>query len=186
MTTRTLKSNVSREQALRQLTGGVVRTLAFGPLRAVADVYLPFRLYAAQIRNGHKSETRFVGIDAVSGDLDIYTFAGIPGAEETQAIEARNRLPILFSEEASHSRLLQKLQRVIYTQHGFFRLKGLSITATSIPTLLHVPYWIGFYGRADQLQLAILNAVSGGREGAKLRHIVRGWLTSDGSWARTP
>ncbi len=49
----------------------LVRRLAMGRLRAVADVYLPFRLHRVEVVNCGIRQTRFFGLDAVRGDLDL-------------------------------------------------------------------------------------------------------------------
>ena len=45
---RALRARISRDAAIEALAGGVaggVRRLALGPLRSIADVYVPFALF---------------------------------------------------------------------------------------------------------------------------------------------
>ena len=45
---RSLRPNVTREEAMEQFSSGVLdflRETAFGPLRSVAEFYIPFQLF---------------------------------------------------------------------------------------------------------------------------------------------
>ena len=49
---RSLRANVSREEAMQQFSSGMLdflRETAFGPLRSVADFYIPFRLFQIDV-----------------------------------------------------------------------------------------------------------------------------------------
>ena len=79
---RSLKANVTREEATEQFSSGMLdflRETTFGPLRSVADFYIPFRLFQIEIRNGGKRDLRVFGLDAVNGSLDLYHFEQLPG-----------------------------------------------------------------------------------------------------------
>jgi len=84
---RSLKPNVTREEVIRQFSGrglsATLRNLAYGRLRSVAELYIPFRLFRVQISNGGVSEEKLVAIDAVSGTLDLFQFDHTPGGTET-------------------------------------------------------------------------------------------------------
>ena len=73
---RSLRPNVTREEATEHFSSGmsdILRTTASGPLKSVADFYIPFQLFQMEIVNGGKSDSRIFGLDAVNGSLDLYT-----------------------------------------------------------------------------------------------------------------
>ena len=180
MPIRSLKPNVTREQAIAQFSArGVTRlfrTLSGGPLRSVAELYLPFRLFRAHISNRGNVEERLVAIDAVAGTLDLFQFEHVPTAEETIALETRNRPEPALPLDAARERLIAKLRRVAY-QRGFFRLQGLEITADPV-TELHVPYWLGFRASHGHARVSVIDAVRRQFEGARMRRLVESWLLS--------
>jgi hypothetical protein len=51
---------------------GLYRELRWGPLRSIADVYLPFRLYKVEVHNGERRQVLWLTLDAVCGALDVY------------------------------------------------------------------------------------------------------------------
>ena len=56
---RSLRPNVTREEASEQFSSGMfdfLRETTFGPLRSVADFYIPFRLFQIEILNGGKRD----------------------------------------------------------------------------------------------------------------------------------
>ena len=82
---RSLRPNVTREEATEQFSSGMfdfLRDTTFGPLRSVADFYIPFRLFQIEILNGGKRDLRIFGLDAVNGSLDLYHFEQLPGERE--------------------------------------------------------------------------------------------------------
>jgi hypothetical protein len=149
--------------------------MSAGPLRSLADVYLPFRAYRVHIRNGQSSQVQIVAVDSVAGVLDLYSFDQLPGPEELVTVRTRNRLePVLSDREAEHA-VLHKVQRTLF-QTGFFRMRELSITAEPFALELHVPYWVGFYGSGEAASLRVMDAVRRQMEGGKLRQLIRDWL----------
>ncbi len=79
---RSLRPNVSRDAAVEEFSSGAfnsMRALVFGPLRSVADFYIPFQLFQVEISNRGKIDQRVFGLDAVSGSLDLYHFEQLPG-----------------------------------------------------------------------------------------------------------
>src|ERR1041385_3271364 len=88
-----LRPNVTREEAVRQFSGGLsgrLRELRSGPLRSVADFYIPFRVFEVEINNAGKKDCRILGLDAVSGSLDPYYFEHLPSSCEVEDLETRN------------------------------------------------------------------------------------------------
>ena len=59
-----LRPNVTREEALQQFSGGVsgrFRELLSGPLRSLADFYIPFRIFEVEISNAGKTDRPPIG-----------------------------------------------------------------------------------------------------------------------------
>jgi hypothetical protein len=177
---RSLRPNVTREEATAQFSSGLfdfLRETTFGPLRSVAEFYIPFRLFQVEIMNAGKRDLRIFGLDAVNGSLDLYHFEQLPGERELLYLETRNCSEPLLDEAAAEKIVIAKVQRLLFTT-GFFRLRELRITATPVAGEIHVPYWVGFRGRGMQARLAVIDAVRRKPEGAKVRELLRTWLTS--------
>src|SRR6185312_472334 len=90
---RCLRPNVTREEATEQFSSGladILRTTASGPLKSVADFYIPFQLFQVEILNGGKRDQRIFGLDAVNGSLDLYRFDQLPGESEVVYLETHN------------------------------------------------------------------------------------------------
>jgi hypothetical protein len=179
---RTLKPNVTREQAILQFSSTGIprlfRNVAYGPLRSVAELYLPFRLFQVQIMNRGTTEERLIALDAISGTLDPFQFDHVPTDSETVSIVSRN-CPSAHLEDAFIGELLiAKLRRLLYSR-GFFRMRDLQITAMPLSQELHIPYWLGFRGPNGHARVAVIDAVRRRFEGAKMRRLVEAWLTSN-------
>jgi len=173
---RSLKANVSREDAIRFFTSGIGGlTAAFwkGRARSLAELYLPYRIYQVRMRNRGREEATFYAIDAVEGTLDLFEFPQLP--DELVTLETRNALPCRTVPERSRELLMNKVRRVVFSR-GFIRLKNLELEATAIPGEVYVPYWVCFRGGDQIAKLAILDAVRRKPEGAKVRHLVEEWL----------
>ncbi len=174
-----IRPNVRRQEAERLLMpaslAGLLRRLRMGRLRALAEVYLPFRVHEVAISNRGRKQTRFFAVDAVNGDLDLYGFDGQP--EDTISVETRNWLPSRLSRERSHQVVVEKVRRAVF-QNGFFRLQKVSVSAAPAAREIHVPYWIGFFGSEEDMKLVVIDAVRRRVEGAKVAKLIRGWLMS--------
>lgn len=177
---RSLRANVTREEAAEQFSSGMLdflRETAFGPLRSVADFYIPFRLFQVEIRNGGKSDRRIFGLDAVNGSLDLYHFEQLPAEREVAYLETRNCSDALLGDAEANKIVIAKVQRLLFST-GFFRVRNLQITAEPVAGEIYVPYWVGFRGRGMRARLAVIDAVRRRPEGAKVRDLLRAWLTS--------
>jgi hypothetical protein len=176
-----LKPSVTREQAIAQLTAQgatrLLRTLTAGPLRSVAELYVPFCLYRARISNRGRLEESLVALDSVAGILDLFRFDHVPAGEETISLETRNHMAANVPERLLRERLVAKLRRLAY-QRGFFRLQDLAIAAEPVNEL-YLPYWLGFRGSQLRARLTVLDAVRRRLEGAKMRRLVESWLLSN-------
>jgi hypothetical protein len=178
---RSLRPNVSREEAVEQFSApgfrGFVREQLLGPLRSIADFYIPFQLFDVRITNRGKSETRVWGVDAVSGTLDPYLLDALPSGREIICLETRNSLDPVLDQEQARNLAVAKVQRMLFST-GFFKIRGLEIVAEAIPGEICVPYWVGFHGRGASARFTVIDAVRRRREGARVRHLLRNWLTS--------
>ncbi len=177
---RSLRPNVTREEAMEQFSSGVLdvlRKTAFGPLRSVADFYIPFRIFQIEILNRNKRDLRIYGQDAVNGSLDIYNFEQLPDEREVRYLETRNCAEPLLGETQAEKIVIGKVQRLLFST-GFFRIRDLQITAAPVAGEIYVPYWVGFRGRGVRARMAVIDAVRRRPEGAKVRHLLRAWLTS--------
>ena len=177
---RSLRPNVSRDEAAEEFSRGAfnsMRALVFGPLRSVADFYIPFQLFQVEISNRGKLDQRLFALDAVTGSLDLYHFEELPGPAEVVVVETRNCIPANLDEQRSQEILLGKVRRLIFST-GFFRVRDLRVSAELIPGEIYVPYWVGFCGRGMPARFSVLDAVRRKPEGAKVRHMLQNWLTS--------
>ena len=178
---RTLKPNVTREEAIRQFSSAgparLFRDAAFGRLRSVAELYLPFRLFRAQITNRGVTEEQLVALDAISGTLDVFHFDHVPTESETVLVETRNCPGAQLALGPANELLIAKLRRVLYSR-GFFRMRELQIVTSAVEGELHIPYWLGFRGSDGHARVAVIDAVRRRFEGAKVRRLVENWLTS--------
>ena len=172
---------MTREQAIdsfrRGLAGGA-RRLARGPLRSVAEVYIPFRVYVVTVGRGARREVVVLGVDAVSGVLDVYRFDRIPEAADVVQISTRNHPAPILSTNSARDLLAARMRRLTYQRAGF--LAGpFEFDAEPIDAVLHVPYWAGFYGRSEAASIVVIDAVRRQIEGAKVKRLIREWINSD-------
>jgi hypothetical protein len=176
---RSLRPNVTQEEAIRLLRPSgltrLVRTVLSGPLRSVAEAYIPFYLFRVTIVNRGRSENSVLGLDAVRGSLDPYRFDHAPTENETIRVETRNSLPTGLPPQQAGDLLVAKVRRLLYGK-GFFRLHAMQITAEPLSEELHIPYWLGFSGSGSHARLKVLDGVRRRPEGGKVRSIFEAWL----------
>jgi hypothetical protein len=172
----TLKPNVSREDAIAHFSGPI-RTLQLGRVHTVADIYIPFRLFRVHITNRSRAEARILGLDAVGGGFDLYSFDSIPDPERLITIETRNSPPRGIDPVQASATVVERVRRLVFSS-GFFKIRDLDITAELVPLDLHVPYWVGFSGSPSHLRLTVMDALRRRVEGAKVRNFVRDWLAA--------
>jgi len=172
-----LRPNVTREEAVRQFSGRL-RELWSGPLRSVADFYIPFRIFEVEISNAGKKDHRILGLDVVAGSLDPYYFDRFPAAEQVCEVETRNCLTPSLDPGQARKIVVTKVQRLLFTR-GFFRIRNLTISVSPATKEIHVPYWVGFRGRGPSATFAVLDAVRRQPEGARVRRMLEDWLTTN-------
>ena len=178
---RSLKPNVTREEAIRHFTNGVLNgavELIRGPVRSLAEFYIPYRLFQVTIRSGGREQSETFAMDAVRGVLDLYQLPALAAYDEFLTLQTRNVLPAELDAAQAEERLIAKVRRMVFTQ-GFFRVRDLKIEATPISGEICIPYWVCFRGSGERAHLAILDAVRRRPEGAKVRRLVEEWLRSD-------
>lgn len=175
-----LKPNVTQQEALRTFSGLGFSTLYWkmrsGPLRRIADVYVPYWLYRVQYNLGRAAHATLFAIDAVNGSLDLFTSPRVPAADDLVSIYSRNRVAPSLQHSSAEALLRQKVLRVIF-QQGFFKVRDLQLEIALQPLELHVPYWLGFYGNAAA-RCRVLNAVCRRMEGAKATALFESWLAT--------
>lgn len=180
-TIQTLRPNVTREEAIRHFSCGLsgwLRRAALGPLRLLADVYIPFHLFRIDIANGGRTETRLLGVDAVTGSLDPFDFEQAPDPARVVSIHTRNFLEPRLNENQAAQLCIDKTRRVLFSR-GFFRMRDLKIAATPTSETLYVPYWVGFQGAYSKVHLSVIDAIRRRSEGAKIRKLMEEWLHED-------
>ena len=178
---RSLKPNLSRDEAVAYFSSGRtldgVRTLFLGPLRSVADLYIPFRLFRVEVSNLGQTQFRFLALDAVQGTLDLYDFPQAPSSSDVVMLETRNCLTSGLDDACALELLRDKFRRLLFA-HGFFRLRKAGITATALPGEIYIPYWVGFRGRGIRAHVEVIDAVRRRSEGAKVRKLIEEWIVS--------
>ena len=177
---RSLRPNVTREEATRHFTAGVAnvaRDLFRGRVRSIAELYIPYRFFRVTVRSSGRRQEQIFAIDAVDGSLDLFEFPAFPSDVQLYTVETRNLLQAAFDVAESRERLVAKIRRIIF-MHGFFRVRDLEIDAEPIPGELCVPYWVAFRGVNGRASITVLDAVRRRSEGGKVRQMVEAWLQS--------
>jgi hypothetical protein len=173
-----LKPKVTQEDALRAFSSGGVSALYWrmrrGPLRRIADAYVPYYLYRAKYAG---APARLFAIDAVDGSLDLFEFPRIPAAPELQALDGRNLLQAALTEERGAELLRDKVLRVIF-QQGFFKIRAAHVEITPVRCEMHLPYWLGFHERDGLVHCRVMDAVRRRMEGAKASAFFEQWLAA--------
>ena len=174
-----LRAHVARDEAVDAFTHGVVgavRWLALGPLRSIADVYVPFRLYEVITPSRPAARPLVLGVDAVAGALDLYRFDNIPRSADLVNLHTRNHVNAVLSSSAARDVLLARVQRLLYQRVGFLAAGRCHVDVQPVGDVIHVPYWVGFFGRRDTASLVVMDAVRRQIEGVKVRRLIAEWL----------
>lgn len=178
---RVYKPNVSQDEAVRAFQPAGLSSVYWrfrrGPLRRVADAYVPFWPYRVRYQMNGIVSTRIFALDAVHGLLDPFEFPRPPRQEEMSIIETRNRMPALLDAGAAEELLRTSVLRLLFLQ-GFFKLRTVSLEIERIPLELHMPYWLAFYGRSESAAIRVMDAVRRRIEGAKAASFFKEWLTA--------
>jgi len=180
-TIRTLKPNVTEKEAMRTFSSPGISAFIWrmrsGPLRKIAAVYVPFRLYRVRYELGRTPHTRLFALDAVDGSLDLFEFRQVPDDCELLSFDSRNRLTAALSEDRSVELLSEKVLRIVF-QQGFFKLRKARLDITAESNEIYLPYWLGFYGGGETARCRVLDAVRRRIEGAKASAFFEQWLAA--------
>lgn len=174
---RTLRPNVTQEEALRAFSHGIsalYRRISIGPLRRLGEVYVPYFLSRVKWET---ARPRLFAMDAVDGSLDLFEFPHVPNDRELLTFAGRNRLKAALSEERAVELLREKVLRFVF-QQGLFRLRDAHLEISLVPYELHLPYWLAFYGRDGAVRCRVMDAVRRRMEGAKACAFFEQWLTA--------
>src|SRR6266566_4489906 len=158
---RALKPKVNKQEALSRLDPrslfSSLMQVGRGPLRMLAEVYVPFRMFRVEVNNCSRRDPFFLSVDAVTGQLDPYRFAAPLERDEFVEIEAHNSLKPLLDDRLAGEIAVGKAQHLVFSS-GFFHVRNFSVRAEPIGLLIHVPYWIGFFGAGQRAHLSVLDA----------------------------
>ncbi len=177
-----LKRHVTRDEAMEAFQRrGLFGMFHRDPLRSVADVYVPYHLFRVEIAERRRQQTSYVAVDALRGMLDPYQFDRAIEAADLVTIDGhtRNRMRATLDVAAGSQVVRDAVRRILF-QTGVYRLRAPRITVTPEPIDLHVPYYLGFYGRAGECasvaRMRVMDAVRRRFEGGKARALFEGWL----------
>ena len=174
-----VRARVDRDGAIAAFTSGLaggVRRLIRGPLRSVAQVYLPFRLHEVTVQRGRRLERLVIGIDAVDGVLDLYWFDESPSANAL-VLSTPNHIQPLLPAPAARDVVVARMQRAMYQRVGFLAIGMCRLDVQTVGDVVYVPYWVGFFGRGETASLVVVDAVRRQIEGVKVRRLIERWIT---------
>ena len=178
---RSLKRNVTQDEALRMFRTTGLRSwlwrMRTGPLQRIAEAYVPFRLYRVRYALNKEKVQRIFAMDAVDGSLDLFEFRTAPTDAELVEVQTRNKLPSALTEGRAIEILRDKVLRIVF-QQGFFKLREASLEIEVLPAVIHLPYWLGFYGASDMLRCRVMDAVRRRLEGARASAFFEQWLAA--------
>ena len=176
---RALRPRIDRDEAVEAFTrglGGAMRRVALGPVRSVADVYVPFHLFRVAVARPAGDERMVLGIDAVTATLDLYRFDDPPQSRDVIHVHTRNHVTATVSPTAAHDAIVARLRRIIYQRAGFFAGGRCHLDVRAIDDEISVPYWVGFFGRRDEASIVVMDGVRRQIEGGKMRRLIASWL----------
>jgi hypothetical protein len=172
-----LATNLDQSRAIAALhRRGWRDWLRTEPPSRVALVLVPFWTVAINVEAVSFRDRYRLSFDALTGSLDPYR-SGADELPPLSAVEKANRPEPLLSDAALTERAITYARREVYRK-GFGRIRDLNIQAERVPEAdFHVPYWLGFYGASDgTVELSVMNANSGKREGKKAVALFAAWL----------
>lgn len=177
-------ARLNREQAAACLDhpsllglGRVLRHARIGPLRSIADVYVPFRLYRVEVEDDKRPLTHLIAVDCVDGTLDPYRFDFIPDENKFVRFETRNALEQALEETKTREIASQHIRKETY-HRSLLTLSPIRWRAELLSPEFYMPYWIGFFGGDQIARLRVLDGVSRQIQGAKARAFFGTWLLS--------
>jgi hypothetical protein len=178
LTFSSLKPHVTHDEAVAALQRGansLLGRLNGGPLRSVADVYVPYHLFRVEIAERKRQHTSYVAVDALRGMLDPYQFERRLEDADLVTVSSRNRMPAALDVDAASQVVIDTVRRILF-QTGAYRLRSPRVSVQHEAFDLHVPYYLGFYGSGTIARLRVLDAVRRRFEGGKARALFEAWL----------
>ena len=176
-----LRPNVTQCDAVRAFSKPGLSSMLWrvkaGSLQRIADAYVPYQFYEVNYTMARAPHTRLFAMDAVDGSLDLFEFPKIPGRENLLELTTRNCVEPCLSPSASEEMLREKVLRIIF-QQGFFKMRETTLKFTSLPELVHLPYWLGFYSSGELVRCRVMDAVRRRIEGAKASAFFEQWLAA--------
>ncbi|HEY8716095.1 MAG TPA: hypothetical protein VIM00_12015 [Candidatus Acidoferrum sp.] len=176
-----LRPNVTQSDAVRAFSKPGISSMLWrvkaGSLQRIADAYVPYQFYEVNYTMARAPHTRLFAMDAVDGSLDLFEFPKIPGRENLLELTTRNCVEPCLSPSASEEMLREKVLRIIF-QQGFFKMRETTLKFTSLPELVHLPYWLGFYSSGELVRCRVMDAVRRRIEGAKASAFFEQWLAA--------
>lgn len=180
-TIKTLKPNVTQQEAIRAFRSGLFSALYWrvrcGPMQRIAEAYVPFWVYRVRFEMAGAKKARIFALDAVHGSLDLFEFPQIPANDDLVETQTRNQLLPRLTEDAARDLLRTKVLRVLF-QQGFFKMRAFKLEMERVPVELHLPYWLAFYGDQGTAKCRVLDAVRRRIEGAKASSFFEEWLAA--------
>lgn len=174
-----LKARVSIAEAMEFFRGGLLASLfrswQRGQLVGARDIYIPYRLFRVTVSNRGQEQIRWLALDAVTGQLDLYRFESPPDQPDLLVVQTDAALPTRLLPDEAREVLIDRVRRQVYLS-GFFRLRDLRIEAEGIGQEVHIPYWMGIYRKGDRVSIDVIDAVRKQLEGAKVRDVMLRWL----------
>ncbi|HWQ34099.1 MAG TPA: hypothetical protein VNQ79_14710 [Blastocatellia bacterium] len=161
---------------MKMFTGGL-REVRLGRLRICTGLYVPYHLFQIEVQNGGDRSIHYLAIDAVTGELDPYSFDEPPRDDEFMELESVQVAPSALSEAETMARLEERIRRGIYL-NGFFKVSDLKITGMLL-TQFYLACWVGFYVKKDRASIEVIDSVRGQFEGAKVRDLVMTWFQEE-------
>lgn len=179
LTIQVLEPGIGRDDALHKLLPqgfrGVLRRWAAGRFLALSDFYIPYHLYRVTCQDRGSSRIRHLAIDAASGRLDPYEFGGGPKERGFVEIGTTNLVPSRLAKDQTRALVLEKSRRLLFAQ-GLFRLREPVIAAELEMPEFYIPYWAGFFGNENAVDVIVLDALGGTVQGGKVRQMLTAWL----------
>lgn len=168
-----LKPILSSAESARLLKGAW-RERRYGRLRLLLDFYVPYYCFRVTVMNAGRPVQRLLAIDAVTGQLDLRYFDGIPDDAQLCSLEAEHLLEIGIAETNAFSKLEEMMRRRVMMQ-GFFRISRLEITG-EMTGLFYLPCFVGVYERHSRVRIEVVDALTGRLEGGKMRDLMAAWF----------
>ncbi len=156
----------------------LIRHSWIGPLRSIADVYVPFLLYRVRVENGGNQRAHLIAVDCVDGTLDPYRFDFIPDESKLTRVETRNALPSALEEAKTREIAAEHIRRQTYLA-GFLTLRPIRLRAEPVHPEFCMLFWVGFFGKGAAVRFRVLDGVRGEIQGAKARAFFGNWLLSE-------